>query len=274
MTPSPGSAHGAQAGPTRIFFILALGRSGTNFLASLLARDRRGCVHHEPYPLDRTLMLLRHAGGCDRAVDQLLEARFEGLLQRAGAMEFYGEVNSYLRYEADWLRRRFDPLLIHLVRDGRDFVRSAWVRGVYTPQETDGPILPRDEDPYAERWSALSRFQRLCWYWTHTNEHLAARIEHRVRFERILGDYPYLKSRVLDPIGARIPEELWRREVGRPRNTSRGYRLRAAAFRLLRGRDRLQRFDPLPHWSKWDAQRSREFWEICGPAMRRFGYGD
>ena len=258
----------------RVFFILALGRSGTKFLASLLARDKRGRVNHEPHAPDPGLMLLRHAGGCERSLNHLLEARFRRLLPPRGEAEFYGEVNSYLRYEVDWLRQRFDPVLIHLVRDGRDFVRSAALREVYTPNETDGPVVPKDDDPYAERWADLSRFQRLCWYWSHTNEQLAAKIDGCVRFEMILRDYGYLKERVLDPIGVRIPAAVWRREVGRPRNTSRSYRFRAAAYGLLRGRSRLTRVDPIPHWSRWDERRTSEFWDICGPTMRRLGYGE
>jgi hypothetical protein len=258
----------------RAFFILALGRSGTNFLATLLANDPRARVHHEPYPLDPRLMMLRHAGGFERTLDHLLEERFRSLLADAGEVEIYGEVNSYLRYEAEWLRRRFDPVLIHLVRDGRDFVRSAHLRGVFTPHESDGPILPRDDDPWAERWSGFSRFQRLCWYWTHTNEHLAAEIESHVRFEDLLRDYRVFHSQVLEPVGLEVSDRVWRDEVERPRNTSRSYRLRLAAARLLRGPERFPSFKPLPPWRDWDDTLTSQFWEICGDTMRRLGYGE
>jgi hypothetical protein len=258
----------------QLFFILALGRSGTNFLSRLLARDTRALVHHEPYALDPRLMMLRHSGGFERALDDLLEERFRALLPADGAALFYGEVNSYLRYEAEWLRRRFDPTLIHLVRDGRDFVRSAHPRGVYTRHELDGPIVPPDGDPWSERWSDLSRFQRLCWYWTHTNEHLTSTIASRVRFEDLLRDYELFRNEILQPIGLEIPQTVWRAEIDHPRNTSRGYRLRLAVRRLLRGRERLPSFKPLPHWSEWDEAPTEQFWEICGDTMRRCGYGE
>lgn len=252
------------------FFILALGRSGTNFLARLLDHDTRGTVRHETYALDSRLMVLRRAGGYAKVLDHLLEERFKDRIPAEG--EFYGEVNSYLRYEADWLRARFDPVLLHLVRDGRDFVRSAYIRGVYTPFEIDGPIVPRDDDPYAGRWAEMDRFQRLCWYWMHTNEQLACGVERFVRLEDLLGDYQVLRREVLDPTGLRIDEDVWRREVDRPKNTSRIYRLRLAAARLRRGRQGLPNFEPIPHWSRWDDEMTRRFEEICGPTMRRFGY--
>jgi hypothetical protein len=258
----------------RFFFILALGRSGTNFLAGLLGNDRRGRVLHEPYRLDPQLMVLRRAGGFDSALDQMLSSRFEELLPPSGSAEFYGEVNSYLRYEADWLCARFDPTLIHLVRDGRDFVRSAYIRGVYTPHEIDGPVVPRDDDPFAGRWAEMTRFQRICWYWMHTNEYLASRVERCVRFEDLLRDYETLRKGILEPTGVQVPEAVWRAEIDRPKNTSRRYRIRLAAARLLRGRKSLPRFDPLPHWSDWEDERVRQFREICAPTMRRFGYED
>jgi hypothetical protein len=256
----------------KMFFIMALGRSGTNFLASLLARDPRGRVHHEPYPLDPRLIVLRYAGGFDAVLGELLEERFSSLLPEEGKAAFYGEINSYLRYEVDWLRSRFDPALIHLVRDGRDFVRSAYIRGVYTPLEPDGPIVPKDSDPYAGEWPRMSRFQKLCWYWMHTNEFLASKIGALVRLEDLLRDYRLFEKSILQPTGLSISEDLWRREVERPRNTSRAFRLRSRLVALFRGRKRIPDLRPLPRWQEWDAEMNGQFWKICGQTMRRFGY--
>jgi hypothetical protein len=256
----------------RMFFIMALGRSGTNFLASLLDRDSGGRVHHEPYALDPRLIVLRYAGGFDAVLNELLEERFRALLPKTGRAEFYGEINSYLRYEVDWLRSRFNPTLIHLVRDGRDFVRSAYIRGVYTPLEPDGPIVPKDSDPYAGEWPRMSRFQRLCWYWMHTNEFLASKIGSFVRFEDVLRDYGLFSDSILQPTGVTISEELWRREIARPRNTSRAFNLRSRLVGLLRGRNRVPNLRPLPPWQDWDEDMTGQFRKICGQTMQRFGY--
>ena len=256
----------------RIFFILALGRSGTNFLSSLLGGDTRGVVHHEPYPLDWHMHVLRHSGRFDQTLDGLMEARFEKMLPEEGSVEFYGEVNSFLRYEANWLRKRFDPTLVHLVRDGRDFVRSAYIRPVYTPLEDDGPILPKDGSEWAERWPKSSRFQKLCWYWTHSNQVLADSCENLARFEDLLRDYDEFDRRILGPTGVRVSREAWEREIARPKNTSRQYRMKQTVRKWLTGAKPEISFEPLPRWERWDPELTGQFWEICGPTMERLGY--
>jgi hypothetical protein len=257
----------------RYFFVLALGRSGTHFFSKLLATDRRGVVHHEPDRLDPLLLSLRHGGGHGKVVEQMLERRFERLLPDEAGVEFYGETNSYLRYEAEWLRRRFSPTLVHVVRDGRNYVRSAWTRPVFTDDQTASIIVPRDDDPYAERWSGMSRFEKLCWYWQHTNAHLGDRVDTFVRFEDALRDYDAFASGVLEPCGVDVPREVWQREVGRPKNTSSDFRSRMRIRNLVKPRHR--RFtppEPLPRWPEWETQQRERFWEICGDTMQRFGY--
>lgn len=256
----------------RFFFIVAMGRSGTHFLSSLLASDPRAVVHHEPGRQDPQLHLLRHADPSNRALDASLEERFEPLLAAAAGKEIYGETNSYLRFQIDWLRQRFDPAFVHLIRDGRNYVRSAWTRPAYTPYEIEGPILPADDDSYAARWSEMDRFQRLCWSWLHTNAFIEARVDQRVRFEDLLRDYDVFRDRVLRPTGLQVDRETWEREVGRPRNTSVEYRLKNRLRRMLRGKAIMPEIAALPCWPEWSEERQSQFWEICGEMMERYGY--
>jgi hypothetical protein len=255
----------------KTFFVLALGRSGTAFLAALLGRDRKAVVHHEPYRLDHHLPFLRRAGVFDTVVDGLLEQRFT-TLHRGIDPSVYGEVNSYLRYEVDWLRRRFDPALVHLVRDGRDFVRSAYIRDVYSPTESEPPIVPKNGDPYATRWTDMTRFERLCWYWMRTNEELAEKIPAPVRLEDVVRSYPYFEERVLGPTGVQVPRAIWESERDKPRNTSREYQMRELVLAAIRLRKRERRIEPLPHWTRWDRTQTDAFWRICGATMEKLGY--
>jgi hypothetical protein len=258
----------------RFFFILALGRSGTYSLASMLSRDPRALVHHEPDPGDAKLLAMRYAGTFDTVADALLEQRFARLLSEAekrGA-EIYGEANSFLRYESAWLENRFRPTLIHLVRDGRDYVRSAYTRTVYTPWEEQQPVVPRDGDTWAPRWAGLSRFQRLCWYWQHTNEMLATHHGAPVQMERILGDYEYLRDRVLEPTGIHLSRAQWARAVSAPVNTSEQNRRMRLLRRWILRRPRDEKIAPIPPWRSWDSELTEQFWEICGPTMQKMGY--
>jgi hypothetical protein len=253
------------------FFILALGRSGTQFLASLLAKSPGALVYHEPAAEDPIYFGLRYAGDFKQVTDDYLEKRFRGLLPEDGQYEVYGEVNSYLRYEVDWLQRRFSPVLIHLVRDGRDFVRSAYTREVYTIKDKN-PLVPRDSDPYAQKWSNMNRFQKLCWYWTHTNEFLFSKLKQTVRLEKLVTDYGYFKERILEPTGLQVSFAAWSREVKKPKNTSQRRVLKKKIKRIVFFWEKPQPLQSIPPWSKWDTEKKEQFHEICAETMTKLGY--
>ena len=256
----------------KYFFFLSLGRSGTRFLAALLAKTPGSLVYHEPVKEDRVYFGLRYAGNFDIVVDGYLEKRFRELINAGDNIKIYGEVNSYLRYEADWLIKKFDPVLFHLVRDGRDFVRSAYTRDVYTPEEKKQVTVPQDNDPYAGKWAKMTRFRKLCWYWKHTNEYLCSKIERRIRLEKLLTDYDYFNDRVLQPLGLDIPLPTWQREVKNPRNTSKKSILRKRVKSALFFRKKKEQVKPFPHWTHWSKEQMRQFDEICAETMKKFGY--
>jgi hypothetical protein len=256
----------------KIFFILALGRSGTQFLASLLARSPDALVYHEPMPEDQVYFGLRHTGNFNKVLDGYLERRFRQLLPNDDNYRVYGEVNSFLRCETDWLKNRFDPVLIHLVRDGRDYVRSAYTRAVYTIYDKSRAIVPPDRDPYAGEWDRMNRFQKLCWYWMHTNEFLNSEIRGFVRFEDLIRDYEYFKHSILEPTGLDISYELWKSQRNKPRNTSKRRNLRKRIKQKLYFRKPTEIIRPIPHWSRWDDLKTGQFDEICGETMKKFGY--
>lgn len=255
----------------KIFFILALGRSGTQFLASLLAKSPHAVVYHEPMPEDQIYFGLRYMGNFNKVLDRYLERRFQKLLPPKDSCEIYGEVNSYLRWEIDWLKNRFDPILIHLARDGRDFVRSAFIREVYTANDKN-ILVPKDDDLDAHRWDKWNRFQKLCWYWKHTNEFLSSKIQKTVQFEKIITDYSYFDDNILKPIGMDIPYDLWKREVKRPKNTSKKRILKRKIRGIVLGRGKNQCIKPIPHWTEWDIEKKEQFDGICSRTMKKFGY--
>jgi len=243
-------------------------------VSTLLRRDLRACVHHEPHEYDAKIVGLRRARVFDDAIDGLLEARFDELLGEVDSRyEIYGEVNSYLRYETDWLTRRFSAPVIRIYRDGRDFVRSSYPRPVYTAQEGEAPVLPCNDDPYARRWNSMTRFERLCWYWNHTNSYLADHVPVGGKMERALTEYDYFHERILEPLGLEVPKESWSSLVSQPRNTSSQYTREQFVRRLLLGTRRAASPGSIPHWSKWDDEMTKRFWSICGDTMTRLGYG-
>jgi hypothetical protein len=255
----------------KIFFIMALGRSGTHFFASLLAKSPNALVYHEPMPEDQIYFGLRNRGNFNLVLDSYLERRFQKLLPPKDSCQIYGEVNSYLRCEIDWLKKRFDPVLIHLVRDGRDFVRSAFTREIYT-LNAKNIVVPPDDDPDAGQWDTWNRFQKLCWYWKHTNESLGSKIEKTVRFEQLITDYRYFDENILKPTGLDIGFDLWKREVKKPKNTSKSRIMKQKIRAVVLARGKNQRIKPIPHWTQWDQKQIHQFDEICSETMKKFGY--
>ena len=254
----------------RYFFVLALGRSGTQMLSGLLGLDPNARVEHEPHRYDPKIVGLRRFGQLDTVLHGLLTQRFAEVAGKRSDTSVYGETNSYLRYEAEWLRRNLDATVVHLSRDGREFVRSAYPRVVYTAAEAQLPILPCDSDPCAGRWSEMTRFEKLCWYWSHTNEMLRATVELHVRMEDVVSDYGYFKRKLLGPLDLSVSEDSWRQFVSRPKNTSSMYRRR----RWIRGwvKPEVEVHPPIGRPSSWTTEMHAQFEEICGPTMKKLGY--
>ncbi len=254
----------------RYAFVLALGRSGTQFLARMLGHDPGAAVYHEPYAEDRANMALRYAG-FDTVADGRMVTRFDEMTRRSSGHSLHIETNSYLRYEAPWLTENLDAELIHLVRDPRTFVPSAYARDVYTPADIQAPIVPRDSDAYAPKWQHMDRFEKICWYWNHSNTQLADTIPNCIHMESILNDYGALNENILQPFGLQIDKTTWQSEVSRPANTGLHYRCRRI-LRGLAGRAPGAHHMKLPPFPQWSPERQKGFSKICGETMERLGY--
>jgi hypothetical protein len=224
--------------------------------------------YHEPDPEDPALMNLRYAG-FHTVADAMMTDRFKRMKTRSEGKRLHVECNSYLRYEADWLKSNLNAKLVHLVRDGRTYIQSAYVRDVYTPWDKQMPIVPHNDDPMAARWPSLSRFEKLCWYWNHSNTVLMESIPTCVQMEALFKDYTVFSAKLLKPLDIHISEQAWRKAVERPRNTKNRYLFRKQLKRWLfpgtTGPDRT----PL---GVWTADHQRDFENICGRTMKRLGY--
>ncbi len=237
-----------------IFFILSIGRSGTRFLAELLNKSPNALVVHEPF--DEAIPHQNAYLNPISAEKYIRDFRMKEIYLRVHNLDIdiYGEVNSYLRRHCKAIKKLIPNVkLIHLVRDGRDVVRSMYARmtmkpGVYSTRN----IVPLEDDPWRSEWSRMSRFERLCWYWMIENKYLRECIDRFVRFEDIITDYNYFKRNVLDYINLNIPREVWEHEVNKPKNITIVHKL--------------------PHWSEWSSELMESFKRICGDEMKIYGY--
>jgi len=237
------------------FFVLACGRSGTKFLSALLNNDRDATVVHEPVPEDFVFCnLFRDEPGRMRAYLRYRRRRILRLIARAST---YGEITPALSLGAPLLPELFpNSRFLHLVRDGRDVVRSIMSRAAYFRHRDFIPGFnpaPSVGDPLRDRWGQLSRFGKACWQWTRINARIGEAVETRVKLEDLSHDYRCFRSAVARPLGLDIGEQLWGREVHRPKNVTKTY--------------------SIPHWTEWSAEKVRKFQSICGDMMSRLGYG-
>ncbi len=238
---------------TRMFFVVALGRSGTTFLADLLGRAEGCAVFHET-PGDEDALadaFFRPESAADflgGARERLLAARIQ-----SHKCTVYGEVNSYLRYHVTALQERWAPTLLHLIRDGRPVVRSIMNRRAFTPADSfTSNVRPRPDDPLAPEWDSLDRFGRVCWYWASTNRDLLAHGLPMARFEEIVGSYEAFVEQVAERLDIDVPEDVWAHQANRPKNPSKN--------------------TSFPGWDAWTDTQKEQFVRICGPVMEQAGY--
>ncbi len=239
----------------QVFFILGLGRSGTNFFSHLLNQDDRAVIFHEPISED-----FEAAASAQRSSKSALEYlkvyRIRKMRHLVSDVDFdiYGEANSALRFHADALRLLLPECkLIHLVRDGRDVVRSIMARKHYTDNAAGHHNLyPLADDPLFSRWEHMDRFEKICWLWKDANQRLANTVTHRVRFEDLTTDYDYFNRNIELSLNLRIGEEKWRQYVAKPTNVTKNA--------------------VLPPWEEWENSLMDKFNAICGEQMQLFGY--
>ena len=234
--------------------MIGMGISGTVFLANLLGRGADCAVYHET-PRDRDALVAAYWKS-DLAGDYISGSRSRLIASRIllSKAKTYGEVNSYLRYHVDAIQQYWQPTILHLVRDGRDVVRSMMNRKTYTymDRKHSGQIVPQPDDPWYSQWPTFDRFSKICWYWASANEYLLVRKLPIVRFEDILSSYDLFAEQVLQPLSINISIDVWRHHVQKPLNVSR--------------------VSDFPAWDNWTFEQYHQFTTICGPVMEKLGY--
>lgn len=275
----------------RIYFVASCARSGSTSLARILDTASNGRCLVEPMPNlnteSRELMEGRLADPY-RVIAEQVVPRVAGALD-AGVI--HGEKNLTLGPFIPQLHALLRCRFVWIVRDGRDVARSLmnWhteaFGNIYRDCAFDDPLSaqaraalaqvppeldtadyarprPLPGDPWRERWSTLSRFQMVAWYWSFINRLFANQLQQlpaeawirvdysRITVERIGELFQFLELEGFD--AARVAEMLGRR--------------------INSLEDRFQSRGPFAHWREWDDERRRQFDEIAGQQMAALGY--
>jgi hypothetical protein len=241
----------------RIFFVVSTGRTGTKWLADLLGRCANVLVEHEPVPLE-TFAHKVAVGNTLSAEKYIAKFRLKEIYLRVASkhpeLNVYGEVNGALRRHIVPIRTYIPEVrMIHLVRDGKDVVRSIMSRGTYSGKH---PVYhdfrPPKVDRFSERWEELSEFEKTCWVWQWENQYMRQHIDQCARFEDITSSYEFFEKQILEPLDLDLRENAWKTEAKRPQNVSSKY--------------------ALGKWDQWTSEQKDQFAHICGEEMEHYGY--
>lgn len=250
----------------RTALILSSGRTGTRFLAEYFDANFEGVVaRHEPRP-SRSMRLASNAhmaGALPRgALVWLLRRKRRRYIDRIQA-ELYVESSPFLVGFIGVLGEVFEePVVIHVVRDPREQVRSSLNHG--TGSGLKGlanrfvPCWYPDTSKLLGLRIASGWFGRAAGLWTLVNRELARGGRghanyHLFKFEDIFDATTSGLRAMCGVLG--LDYRASKRKLD-------------SSTRINRGR-----LDLLPPWREWPVAQCEELHRICSPLMREYGYG-
>jgi hypothetical protein len=212
-----------------------LGRLGQAEAAQKLVAQRRSFIH-----------------GFDRSVYVEANVGYYGLLDVTPRVFAAHRAAYFVRDPREWIRSHMNWGELYGKRGLRGWVSHKW---------PGAPDIAND--PYAERWSRLSRFQKLCWAWARLNQYGLGRASQNpnarvFRFEDVFSAESRYRS--LEELIAFLSEA----PGARPRfmQSPRGWLERPIH----------QSSHQFPEWRSWPQEWQRHFETLCGPLMEQLGY--
>ena len=254
----------------KVVFIVSTGRTGTMALARYFntCYGRVKAVH-EPRPSWR-LRVVSNRYLCGRlSKKDLVRAliRYRRKPLERVQQPLYIEANNVLHGFLDAFDDVFEaPLIVHVVRDPRTYIRS-WInfgvfrglKGLVSRLFRSWLLRPGtyEENP-ARLWREMRPAERLAWYWNAINSELSRgkdlfgeRYLH-VRFEDVFGDDGNQLMRLA-------------RWIGLPDTPSLLEEFRKGKINASPDRG----FAP---WEEWDRDLKLRVLSLCGPLMAQYGY--
>ncbi len=253
-------------GPIDKYFIVSTGRTGTRFFSKFL-RPLGVYALHEPRPtfLQLAIDYARGLVSREEAAQKIRRNRRAHCRDvKRKNLDVYAESNNrYFSLLAPLTDVFTDAKVIHIVRDGRDYVRSGMSRVWYTAEDDD-PRLKASyfpQDHYYKQWLEMSRFAKICWRWQKKDGFIWNWVQEAdraitVEFEDIfkaddhrgvyrIADYICLPEKETE----QMVEQMMNRKV----NSTNNY--------------------AIPHWREWSQERKDKFTEIAGKHMKNY-YGN
>jgi hypothetical protein len=208
--------------------------------------------------------------GYDTALQQILLQRSNFVNSRSGSV--YIESNRAYYGIIDVLKDAYQQhKLAYIIRDPREWIRSEinWgekygkgkIRSLIT--HTWPRASEIEGDPYREKWTSMSRFEKMCWAWTKLNGYALRTIEQNpnacwFHFEEIFeSDSRYTHLADLVDFATAMP----------------GFK--PVSPQTLEGwldKQIHKSSKDFPSWSNWSTKHKQKLTEICGSLMKELGY--
>ena len=249
---------------TQMVFVLSTGRTGTKFLAEYFNNSYDSVLAlHEPKP-SYLLRIASNAYVAGRISQQILMSLFRRQRRRIHAgltASIYVEVTWYLYGFIDVLDHlAHDPIILHIMRDPREFVRSAHNHGSHSGYKLIATnFVPYWYSPVQQVLSGkrVSSIGVSSANWVLINRKLLESGPrypnyHLIKFEDLFDETHSGLRRICDVLGLPFAAA----DVVSPSE-----KVNAGQHRKLE------------RWQKWSPQQCRELHEICSPLMQEYGYG-
>lgn len=246
------------------YFIISTGRTGTKFLAKFFNQIDNVLATHEPNPDFLNLAINYARNKIDkRTVTNKLELYRRPLARKVNreGKDIYVESNNRLFSLIEPLSTVYNNFkIIHIIRDGRDYVRSGMSRDWYTQNDCE-PRLKANmfkDDPYFDLWDKMSRFEKICWRWQKKDNFIYEDLKNidnyiRVKFEDIFNNEEHSGLfRIADYIGVSREEtkKIIEKMISKKINKNNSYEL--------------------SKWPQWSKDKKENFKEIAGNHMNNY----
>jgi sulfotransferase family protein len=245
-------------------FITGMGRSGTTFLAGLLASINNVSAHHE-YIGNREYWLLSWYMDGGPYKIPFLEYQKQKIDAMCKNKKWFIDVNSYLQYSSPELEQVFSTKnILHLVRDPKEVIRSIYIRR----NDNDIHLIPKQEDD-VRKWLTEDRFYRVCWNWKSAMSLLLQQKVPIIKFESLISDFDYLRKHLLDKYDLPLSETEWEKATETKANKTK-----SKAYRYLYAKVKGKQFqhDTLGDYIEWPDEYKQVFDEMCGSLSIELGY--
>lgn len=267
VTPTRQRKKDARLAPAhKSTFILSTGRTGTKFLADLLSQLDDVIALHEPKP-SRILQAWSSAYAEGRVSDEymrrVLVAKRKRLFRDMDA-SLYVESNHFIDGFVEHINELVqNPMIVHVVRDPRDFITSMINRG----NDTGWKLLVNKYVPYwaytapGYKRTTMTPIEREACHWLGMN--------------RLLSEY----GKLHDNYHLFAFEDLFRSEkslqdVFRTIGLDDDQINQLDTSRAEKNPSRITGKKAMPSWHDWSDQECQTVQKICGPLMKEYGYGE